>query len=747
MSVLDRPLPETGLLCVEASAGTGKTHLLSTLAVRWVLEHDDVRIANLLVVTYTVAAAAELRARIRARLAEVRDRLAPNAAATADPYLEHLATSPAAPRARERAERALAEFDTASISTIHAFAAAWLGEERGGVGPSEERRRQAVADVLAAAAFDPSTALFDVRDLSDDAFDRVVKLALDNPDLRLTPLEGADAPPGAIAYRDAALRAVGQFEARAHRDGMRTYADLLTDLAAAIADDTAVLRALRHRFKVGLIDEFQDTDPTQWGIFQRLFLGAPGHALVVVGDPKQAIYGFRGADVETYLAAKAAAADTAAHGLGVDELDVNYRADGALLAGLNGLLDGTHLDEASRIRYVPVDPAPAHAARYLSLPEGGRAVPLSIRVATGSAPIAARRRAIAAECADEAARVLGAAVVGEAGPPRQVTEDDVVVLCESSTHFPLLREAFLRRGLRTTETRSDDVARTPAALDVAVALRALRDPGDAGAIAAVAHTWFGTGDDEVAVGRVRARLAAWGAALESRGVVALARAMTDPRTTAGLLRRRFGERALTDVLHLFDVLADMVPHDAGPTALLEALEELEVAARDAGDDDVRSRRIDTDAPAIRLMSVHGAKGLEFDVVLCPFVQRTRADDVGPIIWHDAAVGHRLLDAGGGMEWTDDSLGAPTHAARALLATSATGSECRRLLYVALTRARHRTVVWWLRAHSPADARRDELTGILLDRDDAHVPVQRPRAERDDVACYAFDGDTALSSLR
>ena len=173
--------------------------------------------------------------------------------------------------------------------------------------------------------------------------------------------------------------------------------------------------------------------------------------------------------------------------------------------------------------------------------------------------------------------------------------------------------------------------------------------------------------------------------------------MTDPEGTTGLLQRRFGERALTDVLHLFDVLAAMVPHDAGPTALLEALGELESAARDSGDDDVRSRRIDTDAPAVRLMSIHGAKGLEFDVVLCPFIQRVRAVDRDPMIWHDEAVGRPPPRRRRRRPWTDDALDAPTNAARAALASSRDGSETRRLLYVALTRARHRTVVWWLRA--------------------------------------------------
>ena len=110
--------------------------------------------------TYTVVAAAELRGRIRERLADVRDRVRGEVAGD-DPFLEALAQRADAPDVLARAERALAEFDTASISTIHGFAAAALGTTVGAVGPGEDRRRQAVADVLAVAAFDPRDA--DVR--------------------------------------------------------------------------------------------------------------------------------------------------------------------------------------------------------------------------------------------------------------------------------------------------------------------------------------------------------------------------------------------------------------------------------------------------------------------------------------------------------------------------------------------------------------------------------------------------------
>ena len=742
-------LPSRGLLCVEASAGTGKTHLLSTLAVRWLLERDDVRIADLLVVSYTVASAAELRGRIRARLASVRDRLAAGAAPSGDEYLESVANGSDPDGARTRAELALVEFDTATICTIHAFAAAALGEGYGQVGTGEERRRQAVTDVLAAASFDDTTALFDAADVSLDAIDRLAQLGLENPDIALAPLEGAAAAPGAWSHRDAVDRAMVLFRARSRRDGTRTYADLLTELDRATADEQGtVCQLLRARYKVGLIDEFQDTDPIQWRIFNRLFVDVDDHTLVVVGDPKQAIYGFRGADVSTYLTARSAAMDASSgRGLGVELLDRNYRSDGVLLEALNAVFDGSTLDEAGEIAYEPVTPTLAAERRRLWLADGTLAAPLMIRapVPVGKEPIDAQRRAIAAECAAEAARSIGAVVRTDDSDEGILTENDVVVLCQASTYFPMLREAFLREGIRTTETKSDDVLTSSATLDVAVVLRAMSDPGSATAVAALAHSWIcsDTGSTTLA----RQRLASFEVALSTRGIVALARAVTDPAMTPGLLERRFGERLLTDVHHLFDVLAEEAPSGAGPGTLLETLYGLEAARREGTDDDVRRRRIETDAPAVRMMTVHGAKGLEFGVVLCPFIQRTRDDSRDATIWREQGIEGRLLDAAGRQAWTDPRLSASTSEARVALAESAQGSESRRLQYVALTRARHRAVVWWLRAYSRADARRDELTGLLLDRDEAHRPVQRPRAERAAGGCYELAGDQALDAMR
>lgn len=750
MSALDGPLATGGVLCVEASAGTGKTHLLSTLAVRWVVERDDVGIEDLLVVTYTVAAAAELRGRIRARLAEVRDRLDASGAPSGDDYLDSLAAREDAAVVRARAVRALARFDAATIKTVHAFAATALGEQDGILAPAGDHRRQAVADVLAAAAFDPASELFDAGAVDAETIDDVVAIGLDHPDVTLAPLEGAEASAGAFARRSAVERATALFERRQRRIGRLTYADLLTRLDEALADDaSSALRTLRARYRVGLIDEFQDTDPTQWRIFSRIFLGDDAHALVVVGDPKQAIYGFRGADVATYLIAKSAALDTASgRGLGVEALDTSYRADGAMVAALNGLFDGARFDEAGAIAYPPGRAAPRTHHRRLTMADGTSLAPLSVRVATGSARVAALRRAIAEECAAEAERALGAVVRAEGHEPVALREDDIVVLCDARHSFGPIKEAFLRRGIRTTEARSDDVVASPAAQQVAVALRAMADPDDPGLVAALAHSWLGDRGGADAVRVARARIAAWDRVLASSGVVALGRQVTSYEVTQGLCATAAGERHLTDLQHLFDLLAASAPDGAGPSSLLEALDRLRARSPEAGDDDLRTRRIDTDAPAVRLMTVHSAKGLEFGVVLCPFVQRTGGSRGKPVIWRDASREGRLVDACPTEPWADARLAAPLPDDRERIATAEAGGEARRLLYVALTRARHRTVVWWLAGSSAPARARDELTGLLLDRDDDHRLIQRPRAVRDsDAACYSMGGDEALGAMR
>jgi exodeoxyribonuclease V beta subunit len=747
MSILTEPLPSEGLRCIEASAGSGKTQLLSTLAARWLVDPHGIEVDDLVVVTFTVAAARELRARVRDRLGAVRASLAVEPPGDVRALDEDLAwCTTAGPREvlLERAERALAGFDAVTISTIHAFAQSALGA-RDLLVATGVRRRQAIADVLTVAAYDEHSTLFDAKRRPQKSLDDAVRIALDNPDAQLVPDASATAPPVVHEYAHVVREAVERFQRFGRRDGVGTYADLLTELDAAVAEDDAPLLAtLRARHKVALVDEFQDTDPLQWRILRRIFLESPGHALVVVGDPKQAIYGFRGADVDTYLEARNLAMASPA-GLDDHSLTTNYRSDARMLRVLNALFDGAALDEEGEIRYRVVTSPPDAGDAHLEV-FGQRSASLSLRLYPTERPAAVQQRAIAEECAIEARELLDFGAIVDGTHRRAVGELDLVVLSESKGHFASLREAFWRQGIRTTEAKTDDVLLSPAALDVEIALRAMSDPLHAGAVGAVAHSWLGAGlEGTDGVGGVRRCIARWIDALEERGVAALGRLLMDPASTPGLLEAPDGERLVTDVQHLFDVLAANVPASCGATQLLETLRELRATEHPGGEDDLRTRRIDTDAPAVRLMTMHSAKGLEFPIVLCPFIQCVRAPSP-PTLWRDGA--GRLLDVGGGPDWTDERLDAPSSAERASSAARSKAGENRRCLYVALTRPQHRLVVWWERRRSAAERQRDELTALLLDRDDAGRLVQRPLAERSGAVAPCFDatGVEALATL-
>ena len=353
----------TGTTVLEASAGTGKTFTIAGLVTRYVAE-GVARLDQLLVVTFGRAATQELRDRVRERLVTARDGLAdPQAAAESDdPLLRHLASTDVEAR-RARLVEALGAFDSATVATTHEFCSRVLA----GLGTA--------ADVDAVATF--------VENLDDLTVEVVQDLYLRmwaRPSAAAPPLSFADAlelahtvvrdgqaelvpddaePDGPVDLRRRFAIAVrGEVERRKRERYLVGYDDLLTRLRATLADprsgDAAASR-LRARYTVVLVDEFQDTDPVQWEILRLAFHRHT--TLVLIGDPKQAIYAFRGADVHAYLAAREAADHRAT-------LAHNYRSDPDLLAGLDAVFRGAALGDP-RIVVGPV--AAGHAGRSLAL--------------------------------------------------------------------------------------------------------------------------------------------------------------------------------------------------------------------------------------------------------------------------------------------------------------------------------------------------------------------------------------------
>ena len=701
------PLPGVETVVLEASAGTGKTWTIASLAVRYVAELD-VRLPELLLVTFGRAATTELRDRVRSRLVEVERALRDeHARASSDDVIAHLAdAAPDEVRTRRaRLTRALAEFDAATITTTHGFCQQMLAM----LGTTADVDHDAtllpdVADLEAEVvddlylrkyAGDPSP-LVSVADARD-----VAHAAISDPDVDLEP---RDAEPGTAAYDRLRLAqvAVAEMRRRKRARGVVDYDDLLTLLRDALTDPetgAAARERVRAAFRVVMVDEFQDTDATQWEILRAAF--HTHRTLVLIGDPKQAIYAFRGADVVTYLVAAASARQAT--------LARNHRADPAVLAGLRPLLEGAALGDPR----IVVRPVEAHRT-------GRRLVggpPVVLRQVTREALGVTRVPSVGVVrdflYADVAAHVVQTLRTHRITAPdgtdeRPVVPGDVAVLVRRNRDARAVQRSLAAAGVPAVISGLASVFDTRAAQHWLTFLSALARPADARLGAAAALTPFvgwtaaelALADDD-ARDRLAERMRTWSATLASHGVAALLEAAAAAGMRERVMRARDGERDLTDLRHVGEALhAQAVRDGLGATALLEWLRaRIDEAARDYTEE--RSRRLQTDAAAVQVITVHASKGLQFPVTLVPFAWDTWVPS-DPAVLRFHRDDTRTLHVGG--------QGSPGYDEGLLAHHQDEAGEQLRLTYVALTRAHSQVVVWWA---PNRNAERSPLSRLLL----------------------------------
>ena len=310
---LTGPLP-TGTTVIEASAGTGKTYAIVGLATRYIAE-GTADLSELLLVTFGRAATQELRERARARLTMTAQALTDPIAARgcSDELIAYLAEADDAEIGlrKRRLLRAVSDFDAATIATTHSFCQRML-DSLGVIGENEPGSMlvESVEDLLAEVCDDLYVARYAADPsplLSPEDARSVAREAVADPQARLAPdnADPATAPGQRVAFAAAARAELAR---RKRVAGIRDFDDLLVllrdTLAHPVHGEMACAR-IQQRYRVILVDEFQDTDSVQWEILRRAFHGRV--TLVLVGDPKQAIYAFRGADVTTYIDAVAAA--------------------------------------------------------------------------------------------------------------------------------------------------------------------------------------------------------------------------------------------------------------------------------------------------------------------------------------------------------------------------------------------------------------------------------------------------------
>ncbi len=732
-------LPAAGVTVIEASAGTGKTFTLTSLVLRFVA--DGVPLSALLAVTFTRMASGELRDRVRSRLAEAHRVLTagptgsrPTAPTGGQDEVIDLLCTGEAEVVAERAARlggALADFDAATIATTHGFCQLVLhglgtaGDAIPGTTLLEDPAEliQEVVDDLylrRSLRYPEQELPFTLAQARQAALE-----ATRNPGTRLVPAAGDD-PCGLLRrLAEAASREIGR---RLMEESLLTYDHLLFRLAGTLADPDRgpeACRRLADRFRVVLVDEFQDTDPVQWTVLERAFTRGDTR-LVLIGDPKQAVYGFRGADVHAYLAAARTAG-------GLLTLDTNWRADQALLDATSALFDPTqfgHADIAFRSVRAPanrggigmrrrgVDEPPV---RWRLVDDRQAGVAVTSRGMLSKPPLV---EWVAADVASDVARALTDGVeLLERGEWRRLREQDVAVLTRTNAQALLVRDALRRLGVASVVGGLDSVLGSEGAQAWLRLLEGLQEPSSRSRAAAVALGPFiamtraelASASDPVWES-VHDRLHRWAEIMGQGGVAALYRAVTVEEDLPGrLVAGVGGERLLTDLGHVAQLLhAEASQRQLGAAALRGWLAPRirSVADEQAGSED-RSRRLDSDAEAVQVLTVHAAKGLEFGLVYCPYMWDAGPPErsTPPVVFHDPEAGdRRTLDVGGPVAAGPAKA---SYQAHAVLARSERRDEDLRLLYVALTRARHGLVAWWARTQ---DCRHSPVGRLLLARD-------------------------------
>ncbi|MCC6225140.1 MAG: UvrD-helicase domain-containing protein [Microthrixaceae bacterium] len=719
------PLP-VGRLALDASAGTGKTFALAALATRFVAELDY-KASDLLVVTFTRAATAELRERIRTRWMTAAAHLldagdgARRQDERRDEMVEHLAAAgPAESLARgRRLRRAVVEFDSMTVATIHGFAAQALGAlgATGGVGTDAKliddvvaASSEVCADVLAAASTGDVATYGELPKYT--TLVQRTRTALHSPDLVVAPGPGeAGVSLADRRFVELVEASVAELARRRRCAGNLSFDDLLVELRDALGGprrDT-VLDALRRRYKVVLIDEFQDTDPIQWSVFEAVFADAFSDTpLVLVGDPKQSIYSFRGADVHTYLGAVEALEE----GRRV-HLATNWRSDQRLLTALETLFGGATFGEG--IEFSPVVAPPEHQETAIRAAGTGIELPaVSIRLALDpSLPLTQNKRAfdvggveraIYADLAQQIQNLLEGATIPTSGNPgeyRAVRPDDVAVLTKTRNEAAEIQGALLAQGVPAVLARGSSVLESPAADHWRLLLEALVRPSDTRRARAFALSWFGPWDatrlqaaTDAELAEIQSQLHRWAEALATSGVADfVGRVWSESGVAPRVLAQPGGERAVTDLQHIGELLQHGVElRHPSPAALIEVLGVDPVAEEEAETDaDLAARRVESDARAVQVMTIWVSKGLQFPIVCVPTLWRGARP--GARIYLDPNTGRRTFDVlNANSHWPDK---ASAERRKALVSAESTGEQLR-LTYVALTRARHHTIMWWTR---------------------------------------------------
>ncbi|WP_272674392.1 MULTISPECIES: exodeoxyribonuclease V subunit beta [unclassified Providencia] len=466
-----------------------------------------------------------------------------------------------------------------------------------------------------------------------------------------------------------------------HNRGEMGFDDLLTRLDGALAQESGkfLAQAISQRFPVAMIDEFQDTDAQQYRIFQRIYREVNDSALLFIGDPKQAIYAFRGADIFTYIEAKN---EVSAH----YTLETNYRSSQNMVEAINHLFGRCQSPFIfEQIPFQPVNFAKQNSGKKL-IHDGEVVKALTFwQVEAEGVSVAEYEQATASQCAAQIAQYLqggfqGSSYFDNKGAHTPVEASDITVLVRSRREAVLIRDALNRLNIPSVfQSNRESVFSTPEARDLLWLLQAVLTPEKervlrsalaTGILGLTAKQIDDLNHDEKSWEKIVDEFARYAMVWQKRGVLPMLRMIMAQRKIAEtLLSGADGERRLMDVMHIGELLQEMSLQLEGEHTLTRWLAQ-QIAHPDH-QSDAQQMRLESDKHLVQISTIHKSKGLEYKIVWLPFASNFLPQSKG--LYHDRTDYAVRLDLNDSEE-------------NVALADEERLAEDLRLLYVALTRA-------------------------------------------------------------
>ncbi|MDR3237684.1 MAG: exodeoxyribonuclease V subunit beta, partial [Spirochaetia bacterium] len=775
----------SGTKLIEASAGTGKTYSIALLVLRLIVE-KEIPLKEILVVTYTKAAAAELKARIRNFIAAAVDSL--NGAAIDNDDVAAIVKKISRQDAQKT--RALTDvlhsIDEASIFTIHGFCQRILDDNAFETGTSYGTEmitdQNALIDEIAADFYRMhiSTAhpvivsyiageKFGIKQIREFIFgstnhplakltysednspekilamlselkefwikseERIKKELSIYPKITeehfrsLNALFSEDAPDTKAieffssesigkmtdhkiaeyelcqkcdkilerlleltAYYRGALYEFTMKEllARKSEKNIQYYDDLLMRLYNALCDtnrNELIINAVRKKYKAAFIDEFQDTDPVQYFIFDKIF-GNDG-TLFLIGDPKQSIYGFRGADIFTYM--------NAAESMERFTLSRNYRSESGLVDAFNSIFS---IDKPFLYKKIKYEKAVSADSAKTLLIDKNPVKPLVIWNIEQSDPVTKGEAAVQINDA-VASEIISLLTGGAHIEERPVTAGDIAVLTETWYYAANLKKHLAEKGIHAVVNGEGNVFASDEAYDMFLFLRAVAEPSNEKFIrGALVTDLMGYSFEEIIEynrsDSIREKIIAdfrnLGKVFSGRGFAAMLMEFQRMyKIRKHLMSLDNGERRLTNFLHLGELLHQESRKESGIHYLLRRLSERIKSSESRNDEHML--RLESDESAVKLITVHGSKGLEYPIVFCPFLWGEVKGNKKAGAKRRAFFYHEESD--GRYEEVLHITNNPGDLLRNSVLEEEY-SEKLRLFYVALTRAVHRCYIAW-----------------------------------------------------